>query len=711
MNRTTRRLLDHLEGVRRCGDGWTALCPAHEDRKPSFSVNEAEDGQVLVHCHAGCPQETVVEALKTIGGWPSGTRLDVSHPTMNRTNQKVILPNVIDEMIRDLNELQRKYLRDKRCLSDAAINRYRIGVKGGRVAIQILDQEGVCRDVRLWLPPERRNQTDQAKILHWAQGYGALRLYPINQVSHAELLLTEGELDALAAISAGIPAITTTGGARSWADSASKPLADKFITILMDHDEAGKEGARKRGDSLVRHGCTVLLARWPDDRAEGWDTTDELVHHGLESLKGIIGSAEPFTEGPVVRLSDVQAEKVQWLWYPYIPLGKLTLLEGDPGLGKSWLTLALAASVSTGAGLPGTDKLKPATALLLSAEDGLADTIKPRLAALEANCESIFALNKPLALAVADGFEELERYVRQYQPKLVIIDPLFAYTGEKVDIHRANEARAITARLSKVAESHRCAIVALRHLRKSESSKAAYRGIGSIDFYAACRSVLLVGSDPGDSFKRVVVHTKHNLTPPGDSLGFCIDQGRFYWTGTSDATAGQVLAADSEEDRSDLDEAKSFLQEVLGSGPKDYQALMRQAKKAGISERTLRRAKRALGAISEKSERKDGPWCWTLPKPQVEDGQLATFSQAPRLSEDPQGEDLGHLQKKKKGKQLIIKDFIEDGHGSSRDGHLYPVATFKNREDGQGGQDCLLKESGHLRGQSSADEDYEEGLI
>ncbi len=635
----------------------------------------------------------------------------MSHSTVNRETQRVIPPSVIDEMHSNLNDLQRGYLRKKRSLSDAVIDRYRIGVKGGRVAIPILDKEGVYRDVRLWLPPERRKQPEAPKILHWASGYGALRLYPIDQLKHAELVLTEGELDALAAISGGVPAITTTGGVTSWKDSLSQQLAGKTLSILTDHDEAGREGAQKRAESLVGHGCVVRVARWPDDRVPGWDITDELVHRGLESLKRIIDSAEPFTEGPVVRLSDVQAEEVGWLWYPYVPLGKVSLLEGDPGLGKSWLMLAIAGSVSTGAGLPGTDRLKPASVLLLSAEDGLGDTIKPRLEALEANCDNIFAVNKSLALADPGGFEELERYVNQYQPKLIIIDPLFAYTGAKVDIHRANEARAITARLAKVAESHRCAIVALRHLRKSESANAAYRGIGSIDFYAACRSVLLVGSDPSDSFKRVVVHTKHNLTPPGDSLGFCIDQGRFYWTGRSNATAGQILAADNDDERSDLDEAKNFLLEVLGNGPVAFEWVMRQARKAGISERTLRRAKKALAVDSKKIESKDGPWCWCLPKPQVEDGQLATFSREPLVGEDAQEEDLGHLQKKKKGKQLIIKDFIEDGHGSSRDGHLHRVATFRKGEGGQGGQDCLLKESGHLRGQSSADEDYEEGLI
>ncbi len=608
MNESTRHVLDHLKGVRRCGEGWTALCPAHDDRKPSLTINEAEDGRVLLHCHTGCSQKAVVEALKAIGGWPSGTGIDVSHPTIDRTNQRVIPPSVIEEMHRNLNDLQRNYLRRKRSLSDAVIDRYRIGVKGGRVAIPILGKEGIYRDVRLWLPPERRNQAP--KILHWAPGCGALRLFPIDQLSHAKLVLTEGELDALAAISVGIAAITTTGGVTSWTDSVSKQLAGKSLTTLTDNDEAGREGAKKRAESLVQYGCTVLLARWPDDRPVGWDITDELVHHGLESLKRILASAEPFTEGPVVCLSDVQAEEVEWLWFPYIPLGKVTLLEGDPGLGKSWLMLAIARSVSTGAGLPGTDRSKPAPVLLLSAEDGLADTIKPRLTALEAACESIFAVNRSLALAAPEGFEELERYVNQYQPKLIIIDPLFAYTGAKVDIHRANEARAITAKLAKVAESNRCAIVALRHLRKSESSKAAYRGIGSIDFYAACRSVLLVGPDPSDSFKRVVVHTKHNLTPPGDSLGFCIEQGKFYWTGRSNATAGQILAADNDDERSELDEAKSFLIEVLGSGSVASEQVMGQARKAGIHDKTLRRAKKALDVGSKKSDFKNGPWCW-----------------------------------------------------------------------------------------------------
>ena len=227
--------------------------------------------------------------------------------------------------------------------------------------------------------------------------------------------------------------------------------------------------------------------------------------NGAHAAQGSLPSKIP----QVITLATVQPEPVSWLWEPYIPRRKLTLVEGDPGMGKTWLMLQIAASVSQGYGLPGQDG-KPQVkqdqgqpVLYLSAEDGLADTLRPRLDAAGADCTKIHALTGWRAQdgeAVTTGsitladLPVIQTAMADYRPALVIIDPLQAYLGAKTDMYRANEVRPILAALVLLAEQYNCAIVCVRHLSKAPYSRAIYRGLGSIDFTAAARSVLLVGS-------------------------------------------------------------------------------------------------------------------------------------------------------------------------------------------------------------------------
>jgi len=187
----------------------------------------------------------------------------------------------------------------------------------------------------------------------------------------------------------------------------------------------------------------------------------------------------------IVRLSDVTPEKVEFLSYPYIPLGKLTLLDGDPGVGKSTLSLAIAAGVTLGNGIPGMVKADPGNVLVLSCEDGLADTIRPRLDKAGADASKVFALRGGVMTLHEEGLAELSGYLKEYQPRLVIIDPLVGYLGGKVDMHKGNEVRQVTAGLADLAEKFHCSILGIRHLTKGGRDKAIYRGIGSIDFTAA----------------------------------------------------------------------------------------------------------------------------------------------------------------------------------------------------------------------------------
>jgi hypothetical protein len=330
-----------------------------------------------------------------------------------------------------------------------------------------------------------------------------------------------------------------------------------------------------------------------------------------------------------VCLADVEAEVVRWLWHPYIAFGKFTILEGDPGLGKSWLTCALASAVSRGRGLPGADPFKPGNVLMLSAEDGLGDTLRPRLDAVGADVSRVMALAEPLTFDAA-GLRRLEAAVIEHSPALIIIDPLFAFTGGKVDIHRANECRAISAPLAVIAERTGCALLAVRHLGKSRGAGHALNaGIGSIDFAAAARSVLLVGRDPNEPSKRAVVQTKNNLAPQGEAIGYKLEEGQFFWTGASDLTAGRILAAaDDEEERGSIVEAIDFLRVALSDGGRDAKAVEAEARQAGINYATLRRAKSRLKVRSHKvgmPGTHHQKWVWELPcegaQPALEDAQ------------------------------------------------------------------------------------------
>jgi hypothetical protein len=319
----------------------------------------------------------------------------------------------------------------------------------------------------------------------------------------------------------------------------------------------------------------------------------------------------------IVRMADVQAESVEWLWFPYIPLGKLTLIEGDPGLGKSWLSCALAAACASGRGLPRTDPREPRNVLLLSAEDGLSDTIRPRLDGMKADLSRIFALDGAVIFNDA-GLLQVEAAIIEYAPALVIIDPLVAYLGATVDLHKANEVRAVMTNLARLAEKYASAILGVRHLTKGSKDRAIYRGIGSIDFTAACRSVLLVGSDPDDFNKRAIVQIKNNLAQLGNAVGYTIEEGKFSWTGTSNLTAERILATRSGgEERNAQSEAETFLIEALANGARASKELQKEARDAGIAERTLWRAKTALRVRAQLEGlpgQKGQKWLWSLPE-------------------------------------------------------------------------------------------------
>ncbi|MDD4495235.1 MAG: AAA family ATPase [Eubacteriales bacterium] len=315
----------------------------------------------------------------------------------------------------------------------------------------------------------------------------------------------------------------------------------------------------------------------------------------------------------LIRMSDIETEQVQWLWYPFIPYGKITIIQGDPGEGKTSLILAMIALLTTGKPLP-EDKTaaEPIRVIYQSAEDGLADTIKPRLEASGADCSRILVIDESAKeLTLCD--ERLEQAVQETGAKLIVLDPLQAYLGDNVDMHRANEVRPVFKRLCAMADRTGCAIILIGHMNKAQGLKSSYRGLGSIDFRAAARSVLLVGRLKSDPTVRVVAHDKSSLAPEGKSIAFSLDaENGFQWIGSCDVSVDDVLSGTGSVQTKTV-QMENELRRMLIE-PVLAEDVFRRAAELGISERTVKIAKKNLDI---QSDRIGVHWYWRLPGSRV----------------------------------------------------------------------------------------------
>ncbi len=690
VQRILTALREHGHEPRKAGAGWCCKCPAHDDRNPSLSIHAGDDGRALVNCHAGCTVDAVCGA---IGLRPA----DLFTPDPSRRNGYASKTRRRG----DGDETTRKPARGGDSVTVAS------DATGGRTfptardAVAELERRHGPRSttwtyhdaggdpvglVVRWNTPTGK---DVRPVSRKADGSGwciggmptPRPLYALPDLlatpAGSRVYVTEGERAADAARAVGLVATTSAHGSKSASKADWSPVAGRDVVILPDRDDAGERYADDVARLATAAGAksvrVVRLVELWAGMPEGGDMADLLEHRGgdvdpiraeVEALTdkttATMPKPVPIHGAPVlVRLSDVKPEPVAWLWPGRIALGKLTLIAGDPGLGKSFLTLDMAARVSRGWAWPDAPGVPttPGGVVLLSAEDGVADTIRPRLDAAGADVARIVALEAvrernqyghehPRSFDLSRDLPALEAAIGSVEGcRLVVIDPVTAYLGG-VDSHKNAEIRGLLAPLGAIAERHRVAMVAVTHLNKSGGGPAIYRAMGSLAFAAAARAAWAVSKDKDDPRRRLLLPIKNNIAPDTGGLAYRIEPlgvdgcPAVAWEPDAvNVSADDALAGDRDEGggRTERDDAAEWLADLLVHGPRPARDVERDARDAGYSIATVRRAKAAIGVVSRKPAF-GGPWEWTLP---------AQDAQPPKmLTEDAHTPPSEHLGKK-----------------------------------------------------------------
>ena len=367
------------------------------------------------------------------------------------------------------------------------------------------------------------------------------------------------------------------------------------VFLCLDADKAGEDA------------CKRLAALLPDTMSATRiqpcmkDWNDVLVHRAeipnRNYFKSIVLKEPPKKDSvKIIRMSDVELTPVEWLWKPYLPFGKLSVLQGNPGEGKTYFAMHLAAACTNGKLLPNMERMEPFNVIYQTAEDGLGDTVKPRLIEAGADLDRVLVIDdSDVQLTLSD--ERIEKAIIENNARLVIIDPIQAYLGADVDMNRANEVRPIFMRLGQVAQRTGCAILLIGHLNKAAGMQSLQRGLGSIDIAAAVRSVMFIGKLKHAPTMRILTHEKSSLAPPGTSLAFSLgDEGGFRWVGEYDITADEMLSGIEPQRETKTQQAKDLICTLLAGGKQVLsEDIDKAALERGIPGRTVRDAKRELG--------------------------------------------------------------------------------------------------------------------
>ena len=622
------------------GSGYRCVCPAHNDSGQQLLIERGtKRGRAMLECTAGCARAAILAeiGLEEIDGSLRRAR--------ELTAQKDDAPLAGEAHVHESKlHPQRSKPHHLQLLADE------LGV-----SVESLDAIGFKLVEGEWRNPERNAE---GEVIGWVRRLaggekltveGGRRglttpcpLPPYAGTSPDDpILIVEGASDTAAGLDLGFVTIgrpSCSGGAKL----LKAVLSGLHVVIVAENDEAGIKGADKLASEQLPD-CASVRAILPPTGCKDLRTwlrsgTREAIRAAvLEEIE----QAEPYkhvapasrtTESvqrratPIMRrASDIEPEEIDWLWPGRIPIGKVTVIAGDPGMGKSFVTIDLIARASAGWALPGTGSpyRRRVGVVLFNAEDDAADTIRPRLDAAEADNDRVTILEGVRnADGTAKGFtlddlDVLEQAIDATPDcALVVIDPLGAVYGE-TNSHKDSDVRALMAPLVTLAAQKKVAIVLIAHLNKAQGRRASHRLTGSMAVVAAARMGWLVAEDPSDPDRRLMVNIKANITQGSTGLAFTVtgSPATIEWEETPiEMSADELLASGSDEGaRSEIEEAKAFLQEELAGGPRAVQEIERAAKEAMIAPATLKRAKKQL-AIESKKTGMDGGWEWSLPE-------------------------------------------------------------------------------------------------
>ena len=528
---TLTEFLEHLENVQGSGSQFSAKCPAHDDRHNSLSVTEGRDRKILLHCHAGCSAEAILQAMNL-------TLKDL-YPDHEAQGKPISFE-------KGTPKAEYFYCDE----NDAPLlKKTRIPTADGKSFF--------------WQYYDGKN---------WRKGRNGITppLYNQNAMeSDTQIFIVEGEKDVQTMSALGFTTVSLPDGASSrWREEYGSLFQGKGGYILPGNDEAGKKHAAMLAKNLFLRAKLIktldLRKKW-EDMPEKADISDLYERFGPESA--ILAVSDLAQNEPVWLPNTAEAprylarsaedfgeDNTRFVWYPFIPMGDYTVLMAEGGTGKTMLCCGIAATLSRGENLPGdtVNLCSPkGNILFISAEDR-GELLKKRLIASGADLSRIRILDctDSEGLNFTDGVEDFRQLILQANPSLVIVDPWHAFLGDRVDINRVNALRPVLQRLSNLSKEAGCGMLLVSHVNKrAQSENANNAATGSVDFINAARSAIRVvkNDDPGYSDQRIIVHTKSNYAPEGKSVIYRI---------TKDA--GAVWAGFSEINRSLLEESARY---------------------------------------------------------------------------------------------------------------------------------------------------------
>lgn len=633
MNTAYERIVDALRAngkrvVERDGSRAMAQCPAHDDQNPSLSIGLRQDGKgVVLNCHANCAHRDVLDAVGLTEG------------------------DLFDDV-----QLRAAY----RSTADYTY-------PGGRVVHRKPDKSF----------PQSGNKTDRT-------------LFGVDHVMPGEnpVYVPEGEKDVLAAQSVGAVAVCSAMGAGKAHLADWSALKGHDVIVVADRDEPGRKHALDIASIVGRIAkVRIVEAKTGKDLADhiaAGLSLDELVPINPTAQNGVASGEQKKSKDPavvrpfdVVTLSDVKPEKVSWLWKGRLPVGKLVTLDGDPGLGKSTLALTFAAIISSGGKWPDGELCGyTGDVVLMSAEDGLADTVRPRFDSAGGDPTRVHAVQGvPLSDNPDDGMrlptladiEQLRETVCRTAARLVIIDVLMAYLPTGVDSHRDQDIRQVLGRLARLADDTGCTVLMLRHLTKEKGGDPLYRGGGSIGIVGAARVGLLVAKDPDDETLCVLAPVKNNLSAPACALAYRVvedelrDVSHINWIGATDHTAEELLSDTSMDVLNAVDEAKDWLEDYLKQRGRvrSKDAKTDGKEQGGFSEAALKRAASKLKVVAQ-AEGYPRFTYWSLPL----HSRLNPLSTRPTELTEPTGSDV---HKPKTGREPTERQSAQSAQSAQSD--------------------------------------------